>query len=78
MFLKRNASHCCAIQNPTTQTPGLPKLCLVKRRKAMTCHLALKMIPHLPQARIITKITKELILVFSLQGGWFGVVFFTG
>ena len=39
----------------------------------MTCHLASKMIPRLPQARIITEITKELILVFSLQGG---VVFF--
>lgn len=68
MFLKRNASHCCAIQNPRAQTLGLPKLCLVKQRKAMTCHLAPKIIPHLPQARTITKITEELILVFSLQG----------
>lgn len=69
MFLNRNASHCCAIQNTKPQTLGLPKLCLVKQWKVVTRHLAPKMIPHLPQTRTITKITKELTLVFSLQGG---------
>jgi len=73
MFLKRYASHCFAVQNPRTQTPGLLKLCLVKQRKAMTHHLAPKVILYLPQARITTKITKGLPLGFSLQGG--GVFF---
>lgn len=70
MFLKRNPSHCCAILNPRTWTPGLPRLCLVKWGNSTTCHLAPKIIPHLPQTRIITEITEELILVFSPQGCW--------
>lgn len=68
MFLKRNPNHYCAILNPRTWTPSLPKLCLVKWRKSMRGHLAPKITPHLPQTRIITEeITEECILVFSLQ-----------
>lgn len=52
---------------PKNLNSKFSKLCLVKRRKSMTCHLAPKIISHLPQPRIITEITEELILVFSLQ-----------